>query len=416
VWLFVDGASEFGGHEVMLIRWLQEIQFRGYPKCQLLARQGSRLEQHGRGFLFVDTFKPEGSSRWQLTNRLVHLWTTVCDAVKLWRTLVTLRPSLCIIAEGFVCRTPVYALIARLWGVRVAVYTPVIDGSRAMRFRFAWLRDCLTKLVYANMPDAWITITDAQAERFARWAHVRRPIFTLCNTVSREIERQANLQQYRAPKTESGRLNVMVLGRLDSHQKGLDLLLDYLEDAAAMRELLHVNIVGEGYYKGEIQRRLARSTLLSTLVSLHPWEDNPAEMIKRNDVLLIPSRYEGVPLVMLEAMCLGLPVVSSDLPGTRTFLPPECLFPVGSFARAFEITLKLGRTQLRREIITRNAEMFRTNASHTAFGANVNRLTDQLLGITARRGTMVTRSTHSLAAPDDYQGHNKSATGRGEIR
>jgi glycosyltransferase involved in cell wall biosynthesis len=222
--------------------------------------------------------------------------------------------------------------------------------------------------------------------------------------VAAAIEAQADSKQVSAAlSNESGCLNILVLGRLDSNQKGLDLLLDFLEGAATLRGILHVNIVGEGYYGATLEKRIRASNLLTTLVSSNPWSNSPVEVMSRHDVLFIPSRYEGVPLVMLEAMCLGLPVVSSDLPGTRAFLPKACLFPVGDLGRAFEIMLELTRPDFRREVIGRNLEMFNASSSQTAFKANVSRLTDQLLGICARHSSIVTHLTDSPVAPNGLQ-------------
>ena len=42
-WLFIDGASSFGGHEVMLLRWIEELLATGLVTPRLAARAGSRL-------------------------------------------------------------------------------------------------------------------------------------------------------------------------------------------------------------------------------------------------------------------------------------------------------------------------------------------------------------------------------------
>jgi glycosyltransferase involved in cell wall biosynthesis len=382
VWLFTDSAAEYGGHEAMLLRWLQQLQRSARVDCRLLARRGSRLEQQARNVLPTDTL-PAG----QVPLRLGFAGI-LREAVKFGRTLSEVRPSICVLVHGFASKAPMYALIARLLGVHTVVYTPLVEPCRAMRFRFGKLRDALTRHLYARLPHAWVTITSEQAADFARWARVRRPIYTLCNTVADEIEVEgaSHSPSSRVAAGERACLKVLVLGRLDSKQKGLDLLLDYLEHAQALVGALTINIVGEGPYEADIQRRIRCSRLLATVVSLNPWTSNRIEIMSRHDVLLLPSRYEGVPLVMLEAMCLGLPVVSSDLPGTRAFLSEDCLFPVGDLARAFDIIRTLASPELCGSLAERNWRVFNAHASGAAFANNVERLTDALLGVKASYG------------------------------
>ena len=65
---------------------------------------------------------------------------------------------------------------------------------------------------------------------------------------------------------------------------------------------------------------------LQDRVTLLPWQDDPVPIYSALDLLLIPSRFEGVPLVMLEALCFGLPVIGSDRDGMRDLLPEAWRF------------------------------------------------------------------------------------------
>src|SRR4051812_41804170 len=48
-WLFVDGAQDFGGHEVMLLRWMQELYAQDQVQVVLLARAQSKFFLQGAG-------------------------------------------------------------------------------------------------------------------------------------------------------------------------------------------------------------------------------------------------------------------------------------------------------------------------------------------------------------------------------
>jgi glycosyltransferase involved in cell wall biosynthesis len=201
----------------------------------------------------------------------------------------------------------------------------------------------------------------------------------LPNTVGPEIEELGKLSRIRPSPREMQ--NVLVLGRLDMHQKGLDLLLNFLEQPGSGRGNVRITLMGDGAARDTIRERIARSPLLRGMISMRPWADSSRALLE-HDVLLLPSRFEGVPLVMLEAMALGVPVVASDLPGTRPFLPESCLFAVADLYKAFAAVEALSAPDFHHEVVERNRTSFMRQASMQSFAAAVERLSHDLLKLT----------------------------------
>jgi glycosyltransferase involved in cell wall biosynthesis len=53
------------------------------------------------------------------------------------------------------------------------------------------------------------------------------------------------------------------------------------------------------------------------------WQSNPYAWMRQSDLFVMSSRWEGMPNVLLEAMVLGLPAVSTDCPGSARLLLDE---------------------------------------------------------------------------------------------
>jgi len=378
-WLFVDGAAAMGGHEVMMLRWIEELRLQGRVQPILLCRSGTRLAARSREFSasieLAPLRKADHSAGW-----LALGWQALRDAWRFIRTVMVERPSLCIVAEGCLLAQPVYAFVARVMGQRVAVYVPLLEPSAQLGFRLGRWRDAFVRRIYANLPHAWVTITSNQAQHFATWAHVRRPVFNLPNTVARNIDaiaRAGAAGEVRLDPYDWPRLRVLVLGRIEAHQKGLEHLVDHLAGHESLGRSISVTFVGEGPYDGELRRRIASTPSMREWVAVEPWS-NPVDVLKRHDVLLITSRYEGVPLVMLEAMAIGVPVVATDLPGTNSFLPEQCLFPVDELERGFDIIATLADSRVRRQVVWRNLATYNLRASAHAFSDSVRTLTADL--------------------------------------
>lgn len=107
---------------------------------------------------------------------------------------------------------------------------------------------------------------------------------------------------------------LLAVARLDV-QKGLDVLLS----AAAGLSDARVVVAGEGSERIELERQAAALGLGERVLFLGYRTDIPA-LLAASDVFVLPSRFEGSSLAVLEAMAAGKAVVSSSIGGTNELI------------------------------------------------------------------------------------------------
>ncbi|MDO5580038.1 MAG: glycosyltransferase [Planctomycetia bacterium] len=115
----------------------------------------------------------------------------------------------------------------------------------------------------------------------------------------------------------SDSLNFLFVGRF-TEQKGLDWLFDTLPFWFE-REKIDLWMVGDG---PDRQKLTDRANQLSCSGRIHfcGWRPDISALMKKSDLLLLPSRWEGMPNVVLEAMKAALPVFASNTDGVAELL------------------------------------------------------------------------------------------------
>ncbi|WP_421273025.1 glycosyltransferase [Aeromonas taiwanensis] len=125
-------------------------------------------------------------------------------------------------------------------------------------------------------------------------------------------------------------LNVLAIGRLLNSQKAFDLLLAAHHQNITSGMNYHLTILGEGSDRAVLEKYIHEHQL-GDYTSLLGFQDNPYPYIAGCDIFVMSSRYEGYPVVLVEAMTLGKAIVSTACTGPKEALNDGefgCLVPV----------------------------------------------------------------------------------------
>jgi glycosyltransferase involved in cell wall biosynthesis len=113
---------------------------------------------------------------------------------------------------------------------------------------------------------------------------------------------------------EGSELRLACVGRLHPPSKGQDVLLEALSDPVWRPRRWRLSFYGEGPMKDSVERMVHRRGLQDKVQFLG--HVSPIQKIwANNHVLVMPSRYEGMPLAMVEAMICARPVLATNVAG-----------------------------------------------------------------------------------------------------
>jgi glycosyltransferase involved in cell wall biosynthesis len=107
--------------------------------------------------------------------------------------------------------------------------------------------------------------------------------------------------------------HLVAVGRL-TRQKGFDILIDAMPHILERLPNVRLTILGQGHLYEDLTRQAERLGLTET-VYFAGFQKSPWAYLRHADLFVLPSRYEGTPNVLLEALAMGKTAVAADCPG-----------------------------------------------------------------------------------------------------
>lgn len=233
-------------------------------------------------------------------------------------------------------------------------------GIRAHRLAGAQLADALS----ARVVDRFHAVSNTVAGAMASRLHI--PLARI-EVIPRGREPEAlgtrspdrRLAARRSLGVEEDEVLILGVGRHE-HQKGFDVLIDALPLVVRDVGRARLLIAGrDGVASTELRMRAA--ALGGAVEFLGPRDDVP-DLLCAADVLAFPSRWEGMPGTLLEAMALETPIVASDIPAVREVLAgesyAELVTPGSADALGRGVVRVLGDEQTRRRRVRSGRHRF----------------------------------------------------------
>ena len=269
-----------------------------------------------------------------------------------WRALRRARPGLFHIHHVWPAADRYLAALADLAGVPRLVVTEHIEGRAHSDAQVRLKRRELARA------DAVTAVSAAVADSLVRDYGVDRALV-------RVVPNGADLPDDDAEESRARRFREWLgagtlrplwvcAGRLEE-QKGQDVLLEALAEVRRRGLEFTVALAGEGSQRAALERRV-ESLGLASQVRLLGQLDDVAPLLAAADAVVLPSRWEGLPLGLLEALVRGRPVVASAVGGIPEVVEDGVhgrLVPPGdsialadaleSFHRKPDAALRLGR-------------------------------------------------------------------------
>lgn len=176
-----------------------------------------------------------------------------------------------------------------------------------------WLDARLASFIYLRA-DAVVAVSEGVRKEIVDWFHVAPQKVT---TIYNPVVPEAQLREVQEPRHSPDQpFTIVAIGRL-VHQKGFDTLITAMQD---VRLPCRLDVWGDGQERQRLQALIAAQGMTDA-IRLCGYTADPYRVLRDADLFVLPSRYEGLPTALIEALACQCQIVATDCPhGPREIL------------------------------------------------------------------------------------------------
>jgi glycosyltransferase involved in cell wall biosynthesis len=300
---------ELGGAQKITLRTVAHLDRSKFAPVLITGGEPAELDADAATLAGVELYRVPALVR------AIHPWQDLKALLQLTRLLRKIRPAI-------VHTHSSKAGILGRWAARFAGAPVLVHSVHGFGFtpdQHPFLRHLLIRLERRTSAFTHWVFTDSESNRRQG---IQRGIFSLDR--SSILPPGIDLRAIHTLRVDRGKTR-QTLG-LDPLKPAVGMVapfkpqkspLDFVRVVASVsrrRPDAQFVMVGDGELRGAVEQEI-RSLGLSDVVILAGWRRDVPEIMKCLDVLLMTSRWEGLPRVYLEASCCGVPIVGTAVDG-----------------------------------------------------------------------------------------------------
>ncbi|MCL7710659.1 CDP-glycerol glycerophosphotransferase family protein [Actinobacillus pleuropneumoniae] len=196
------------------------------------------------------------------------------------------------------------------------------DKYKEWKGRFPYLEGVFNSYVFF---DQIVSVSEKTMENnilnLSKSFNIPKEKFTFCNnpiniqqilsSAEEDIEMESEFTSFNGQK-------FINIGRM-SHEKDQLKLIEAFCEAKKVHANIRLFILGDGVLKQDLTNKIKELSLEKDVYLLGQ-KKNPFPYLKQADVFILSSNHEGQPMVLLESLTLGTPIIATDIVGNRSIL------------------------------------------------------------------------------------------------
>jgi glycosyltransferase involved in cell wall biosynthesis len=242
------------------------------------------------------------------------------DYSKLIRRIVTFRPDVVLINSSIerggraIARDCLNVVVSKVMGCKTILFWHgFVSGGEQFPFR-GGNKGVVCRLY--KMSDAFIVLARQFGEDLKRWG-IKKPVFVETTTIGKELIENGAIRRRQAPENKR---SLLFLSRI-IREKGIIELIEAYSILKQKHSGFQLCIAGNGDDLKYVTDYVAKKGIRDVHVLGHVTGEEKFKAFENASIFCFPSYAgEGMPVAVLEAMAMGLPLVSSQVSGLKDIL------------------------------------------------------------------------------------------------